>query len=1136
MSKKKIMLLLSILLVLSIPTYASTYTSNTKTDCIGKSCKTEFYGGTQFIQEKDEWVSIDKASSLKDYFNFYYKERDSTLNVEVVDFNYTSITLSLSVNSDKISKDVPLKVYKETEKYDVSKDSINKTEIKSLEIIYNFKDDKETKIITIPYKFGYDIKFGTNSTTITLNETNAVLTDTHNAKWQASTNADTSVFLYQREYTGGNQQDYTLYRINLTGILPAGVAITTANLSYFVQTIENGCSNMWIGWYNLTEATYNYNSATTTYNTLNATSRDVYLNETNTTVSNPSDKNFYWNVTTFAKDAYSLGRNMSLMTVGLNTGNACDAVFKSKENTNTTSNRPQLVITYDNGGGLNATSTNITMNGGVGNFTYQYTTTAVNLTAYVNVTGLPIWIQVNETNVSTSTTSTTTNYVFPTGFWNVTSYTPGNATHSSSLTTIWGTITQVPTSMNLYLDGTQSNRTYSYNPTNVNSTGAINVTGLTVNISVNGTFKGTGTTSIEYLSSYETGLYNITSYYNGNSNYSASSKTYWLTITQASNPLTLSSNASWSVTYPAAVNITGNGNLTAANLYRNGTLISNPYVASLSIGAYNFTWNTSGNANYSSNSTSNILLVSALSVICNLITSWEGSNTTYNIYSNRTNASCVCNNPESGFNLYRNGVNVNSTENGQYKLLSVGPVYTHICNTSASENYSSATNTTNIQVLQGYPSINVTTNTTSNTSSAGVYVNMTCNKPGELNATLYNATSSIGNPYLFNTTGLLGLYNFTCNTTNNTNYTMGTTTYSHGVFSKRILLIDEDSGNEFTKFVNMTVLRAVTENGRVLWNFLANNTTSFYYAPNATESIMIEKQYVGSNDQLYVDIVTDITPEETIKVCVAGSQQFYEVILYSSSIRPVIVKNNFADCYVEAGYTRFAYSNAFMTKIYTKQDLYYVYLFNGTVQYLLTRLDGSSALAIALDVLEFNQKQITFSLIPEDLTVQRMSNETVKIYYRNEKEDSSQTTMNIYNGASLLYAYIENATPNDFYITFNFTAYGAGANSTLKVDAVISRTDGSTDTISRVFLTNGSYGILNPFVAIATAFLLMFFGLTMVASRYALGYFGIIIQLASLAVTAVAPATDLIRLTQVIISITLLYTIMTYREENLHIT
>jgi hypothetical protein len=115
------------------------------------------------------------------------------------------------------------------------------------------------------------------------------------------------------------------------------------------------------------------------------------------------------------------------------------------------------------------------------------------------------------------------------------------------------------------------------------------------------------------------------------------SDTWEFTIGKASVPLVLENNNSWSGTYLDPTNTTGSGcpaQLTDCNLYRNDTDVNstdNGIAKTFEVGAYNYTYNTSGNENYSANTTSNILVINKAPTSISLwLNETEGSKS-YNI-------------------------------------------------------------------------------------------------------------------------------------------------------------------------------------------------------------------------------------------------------------------------------------------------------------------------------------------------------------------------------------------------------------------------------------------------------------------------------------------------------------------------
>jgi hypothetical protein len=107
------------------------------------------------------------------------------------------------------------------------------------------------------------------------------------------------------------------------------------------------------------------------------------------------------------------------------------------------------------------------------------------------------------------------------------------------------------------------------------------------------------------------GNYYWKSYANDANNSWNSTLSWTFTISPASPLIDMKNNLSWSGTYPASSNTTGSGcpSGISCTLYRNGILVGNPDLSLLNAGKYNYTYNTSDNRNYSSNSISYLLNV-----------------------------------------------------------------------------------------------------------------------------------------------------------------------------------------------------------------------------------------------------------------------------------------------------------------------------------------------------------------------------------------------------------------------------------------------------------------------------------------------------------------------------------------------
>lgn len=231
--------------------------------------------------------------------------------------------------------------------------------------------------------------------------------------------------------------------------------------------------------------------------------------------------------------------------------------------------------------------------------------------------------------------------------------------------------------------------------------------------------------------------------------------------------LALSVLPSTSETFGTETNVTGSdcpGELTC-NLYREGSLVSNSDIQTLGAGVYNYTYNTTGNNNYSITSISSILTITQASPICALI-----SNSAQE-YPNPINVSGSCTNPEDTAILRRDGSDVTG-ENSQNVVLGAG-VYSYNISTIQTQNYTAASNTTSVTVNQNTswiialdiaPSTSEIYGTTTTATGSGC--------PAQISCGLFRDGASVSNPEV----EILGVavYNYTYNTTGNINYSAET--------------------------------------------------------------------------------------------------------------------------------------------------------------------------------------------------------------------------------------------------------------------------------------------------------------------------------------------------------------------------
>ncbi|MCX8194261.1 MAG: hypothetical protein N3G19_02795 [Candidatus Pacearchaeota archaeon] len=299
--------------------------------------------------------------------------------------------------------------------------------------------------------------------------------------------------------------------------------------------------------------------------------------------------------------------------------------------------------------------------------------------------------------------------------------TSNNYNATSLLTYI---VTQAPITgfLHLALNGSETNLTVTY-PSLTNATGwsDLNVTSIIYNLYRNGSLVASGDPASD-IRTLGAGVYNYVYNTTGNQNYSAGSTPIrTLTVNRGTTILNLSAQPGWNVTVGTQTNVScqANNGEVLINLYRNNSLVASGYnlvsnVATLPIGNYNYTCNTTGSQNWTNATVSNILIVSPL--LPGDIRLWlngtEGNLTvTYNNESLKFNASTLYGN----VSIYRNSTRI------------AGPA----------PNY--------VEVFENLPAgyYNITAHSTgdSNHSSASVTYFLTINKANSTLTLLLNGTN-----------------------------------------------------------------------------------------------------------------------------------------------------------------------------------------------------------------------------------------------------------------------------------------------------------------------------------------------------------------------------------------------------------
>ena len=280
-------------------------------------------------------------------------------------------------------------------------------------------------------------------------------------------------------------------------------------------------------------------------------------------------------------------------------------------------------------------------------------------------------------------------------------------------------------------------------------------------------------------------------------NYTSLEKSYLISILDANGPQydsSLKENPEDPVTYSLAgnyeFNITWtddlgisevildfdgvNYSLSQGQLNKNGDVFSKIF-SSLAAGVHNYKWYANDTSNNWVSTPVQTYTINK-NVAALFLATPAGNSITYNVF---TNITCSANNPESIPSLTRNTLSVSNPDNA---VLRVGS-YNYACTSSATENYTSASNTGSLTVTKATPTLNLTLNGQGSDitlPSSGGEVNMTARLINPQNA-IINLTlngiiigsglSSIENISIFSSSGS---YNVGALFDGNENYTGGT--------------------------------------------------------------------------------------------------------------------------------------------------------------------------------------------------------------------------------------------------------------------------------------------------------------------------------------------------------------------------
>lgn len=319
----------------------------------------------------------------------------------------------------------------------------------------------------------------------------------------------------------------------------------------------------------------------------------------------------------------------------------------------------------------------------------------------------------------------------------------------------------------------------------------------------------------------------------------------------------------------------------------------------------------------------------------------------------------------------------------------------------------------------------------------------------------------------------------------------------------------------------------------------------------ATGAVDVDFSGIGDDGLLFVITYTDpsfptvtidfdasVLDTNSVPVCFSDLFPFRQQIVYSSSVRDVIVKNALTECYVAAAKTEAAYQDAFQLIFYTVPMTYDMYLRTANSTTLLSLIDGSLALAHNLDLLIINSQadpevKVVNDVLTANLFCQVADCNVLSVQYFSPENNSEVTLSIIQDGVTFETFTANSPDANSISFTWNFTGESIDKNNFFTLQADITRADGDIETITQLISLNSIQGFIEPAIALILSFSLFLFGITIFASRIALGWPGIIVVILSLSILSMAPGYWYIPVFQSVMLVVGLFLFLTYKNETI---
>lgn len=359
-----------------------------------------------------------------------------------------------------------------------------------------------------------------------------------------------------------------------------------------------------------------------------------------------------------------------------------------------------------------------------------------------------------------------------------------------------------------------------------------------------------------------------------------------------------------------------------------------------------------------------------------------------------------------------------------------------------------------------------------------------------------------------------------------------------------ILLIDERNGS-FFDVRNVSIARIYNDLNSTYYDFKSTNLSYTDFSIENSSKLRLE---IGWSDGTFITtyINSEFFEDENISLCAnREGTPLYTQYLISSSQKQVWLKSIFADCYVAADYTRFAYDNYLILKAPTIQTYYELYVSDDGETVLLASLDGSVESNINIDNLLFLSQGYNILSGGDALSIGRITNSTGHIVpnvsiitYMNYKEDNTALTITITNqdNGAVVYNSSAFANLNNVTIIFDYTTLNVSNSTLFKITATATtptRTRETSVYLSAYYYTTDE---LDSGVAIVLALMLVIFGLTAAASRTSLGWLGLLSCIGGMVILSFTIESTYVKYVMGILVITFIYIALQMKDTNPMVT